>query len=106
VHKNEAMLDATFGDPLAFLPKIGAQRAGNGGSAKSLALASAVKKGRERESRDAPPLANVHRPLCAALGVCNADPGQAWPKVSPTHTDGRGKPRSGGKFKSPLLRWS
>jgi len=55
VHENEAILDATFRDPSAFLSKIGAQGAGDGGSAKSLALVSAVKKWRKRESRDAPP---------------------------------------------------
>jgi len=47
-YKKKAMLNATFWDPLAFLPKIALQGAGGGGSTKSLALASAVKKERER----------------------------------------------------------
>jgi len=103
MHKNKAILNATFGELSAFLPKIGAQGERDGGAAKPILLSSAVKKRRERESRDAPPPANLYRLPCAALSVCIADLGQAWPKMSPTRTNDCGKSRSRGKFGSPLL---
>eukprot|EP00588_Corethron_pennatum_P035393 CAMPEP_0194348064 /NCGR_PEP_ID=MMETSP0171-20130528/106332_1 /TAXON_ID=218684 /ORGANISM="Corethron pennatum, Strain L29A3" /LENGTH=144 /DNA_ID=CAMNT_0039115375 /DNA_START=429 /DNA_END=862 /DNA_ORIENTATION=- len=68
---------------------------------KSLALVSAVKKGREWEKALAampPPPANVHRPPCAALCVYSADPGQDRPKVSPTRTDGYSESCAGENF--------
>ena len=81
VHENKAMLDATFGDPLVFLPKIGAQGAGGGGSAKSLALASAVKKGRKRESRDFLPYRRMYIDRRARLSACAVRiPGKPCPR--------------------------
>ena len=107
--ENEAMLDATFGDPSAFLVEIVAQGAKGGGSTKFLALASAVKKRREQEKALAamlPLLVNVHWPPCVTLDLCSADLGQDRPEVSPTWTDGCGESRAGGTFLGRLLRQS
>jgi len=73
-HETEAMLDAAFGDPAAFLPEIVAPGAGGGGAAKSLALASAVKKGREREKALAamPPHRRMYIGRRARLAACAA----------------------------------